>query len=150
VIIRPAVVEDVPAVAELEAALFGVDAWSAESVTDELTEPSRLALVACDGEGTVMGYAVVMQVDEVLDLHRVAVAPSLRRTGVGRALLAEAQRTGRARGARRMLLEVSAVSSDALAFYEAAGFVEIDRRPRYYRDGSDALVLRLDLGDEGS
>ena len=27
-----------------------------------------------------------------------------------------------------------------------AGFVEIDRRRRYYRDGTDAIVLELDLG----
>ena len=52
---------------------------------------------------------------------------------------------GQARAARavQMLLEVSAANPDALAFYAATGFVEIDRRPRYYRDGSDALVLRL-------
>ena len=32
------------------------------------------------------------------------------------------------------------------AFYAVAGFVEIDRRPRYYRDGTDAVVLRASLG----
>ena len=33
----------------------------------------------------------------------------------------------------------------ALAFYAAQGFVELDRRPRYYRDGADAIVLELPL-----
>ena len=41
-----------------------------------------------------------------------------------------------------------------MAFYAAHGFTEIDRRPRYYRDGSDALVLQRDLldrvGDSGA
>jgi [ribosomal protein S18]-alanine N-acetyltransferase len=45
-----------------------------------------------------------------------------------------------------MLLEVSARNTDALAFYAAADFVEIDRRRRYYRDGSDAVVMRRSLG----
>jgi ribosomal protein S18 acetylase RimI-like enzyme len=45
-----------------------------------------------------------------------------------------------------MLLEVSAANTGALAFYAASGFVEIDRRPRYYRDGTDAVVLRAALG----
>ncbi len=45
-----------------------------------------------------------------------------------------------------MLLEVSARNGGALAFYAAAGFTEIDRRHRYYRDGSDAVVMRLPLG----
>jgi ribosomal-protein-alanine N-acetyltransferase len=33
-----------------------------------------------------------------------------------------------------------------LAFYAAHGFVEVDRRPRYYRDGSTAVVMRRSLG----
>ena len=36
-------------------------------------------------------------------------------------------------------------NADALAFYAAGGFVEVDRRPRYYRDGSTAIVLRRPL-----
>ena len=36
-------------------------------------------------------------------------------------------------------------NADALAFYADRGFVEIDRRPRYYRDGTTAVVLRLPL-----
>ena len=51
----------------------------------------------------------------------------------------------KAGGADRMLLEVSAANSNALGFYAAAGFTEIDRRPRYYKDGSDAIVMRRSL-----
>jgi ribosomal-protein-alanine N-acetyltransferase len=148
VTIRPARVEDVGAVAELESALFGADAWSEESVTDEVTGPGRHTLVACDETGAVVAYAVVMQVDEVLDLHRIAVEPSHRRTGLATALLTEGRRAGIARGARRMLLEVSDTNEAALACYRAAGFVEVDRRRGYYRDGSDALVLQAHLGDD--
>ena len=49
-----------------------------------------------------------------------------------------------------MLLEVAAGNEAALAFYAAEGFTEIDRRRRYYRDGTDAVVLRLDLGGDAS
>jgi ribosomal-protein-alanine N-acetyltransferase len=45
-----------------------------------------------------------------------------------------------------MLLEVRADNAGALAFYLAEGFAEIDRRRRYYRDGADAIVLELLLG----
>jgi len=37
------------------------------------------------------------------------------------------------------------VNSGARAFYAAHGAVELGRRRRYYRDGSDALVLELPL-----
>ena len=56
------------------------------------------------------------------------------------------EQQARAEGASRVLLEVSAVNSAALAFYADTDFVEIDRRRRYYRDGSDAVVMRRSLG----
>jgi ribosomal protein S18 acetylase RimI-like enzyme len=45
-------------------------------------------------------------------------------------------------GATQVLLEVSSTNHAALAFYAAEGFTTLDRRRRYYRDGSDAVVMR--------
>jgi ribosomal-protein-alanine N-acetyltransferase len=139
--LRTATADDVDAVAKLEHEVFGAEAWSAASVAEELTGPRRYAVVACDAHGAVTGYAVALTGDDVVDLARIAVAPGHRRTGLARRLLHEV-RTGCGTGTRRMLLEVSAANTPALALYSAAGFVEIDRRRRYYRDGSDALVLQ--------
>ena len=144
--IRDALDSDVETVAAIEQELFGADAWSPESVREELTGDRRRAVLAVDGRGSVVGYAVTMRTDEVLDLQRIAVLPDHRRSGVARSLLESLRRAGREAGAHRMLLEVGADNDKALAFYAAEGFVQIDRRPRYYRDGSDALVLRAALG----
>lgn len=132
-IVRPATEHDVPAVHALEASVFGADAWFELSVREELTGPRRLAVLACDPE--VVGYAVTSTVGDVTDLQRIAVHASHRRRGLARTLL-EAVSDG-----TRMLLEVSAANDAALRFYAAEGFIEIDRRPAYYRDGSDALVM---------
>jgi ribosomal protein S18 acetylase RimI-like enzyme len=139
--IRPATPDDVDAVVSLEQQLFGTDAWSRPSVVEELTGPRRRAVVGCAPDGSVIGYAVTVRSDDVLDLQRIAVAPASRRTGVARALLADVRRVGREDGAHRMLLEVSAANEAAVSFYAAEGLVPVDRRPRYYRDGTDALVL---------
>ncbi len=143
--IRPATVDDVAAVTLLEEELFAGDAWSLESVTQEVTGPHRHAFVAVAVDGTVVGYVVAMQVDDVVDLHRVAVVPAERRTGIARELLAAVQRAGREAGGQRMLLEVSDGNEAALRLYSGAGFEEIDRRSQYYRDGTDALVLGVRL-----
>ncbi len=144
--IRPAASADVPGVAAREAELFHGDAWSSAQTAEELTAPDRLALVACDADGSVVGYAVARRSDDVVDLHRIGVAVHCRRAGIGGALLEEVRRAGRAGGGDRILLEVSAANVGALRFYAAAGFAEIDRRRGYYRDGSDALVLQAPLG----
>jgi ribosomal protein S18 acetylase RimI-like enzyme len=91
------------------------------------------------------GYAVVMQIGDIADLQRIGVRPERQRHGVARALLEHAIAEAKAGGADRMLLEVSAANRNALGFYAAAGFTEIDRRPRYYKDGSDAIVMRRSL-----
>jgi ribosomal-protein-alanine N-acetyltransferase len=132
VIVRPATADDVDALAALEAALFGADAWSRISVGAEVT--AGRVLVAEDD--AVAGYVVTLAAGDALDLMRIAVRPDRRRRGLAHTLL-EAAST-----ARRMLLEVSERNEGAIAFYAAEGFTEIARRDRYYRDGSAAVVMQ--------
>ena len=72
-----------------------------------------------------------------------ASPPATGGAASARALLDRAVPRPTADGAERMLLEVAADNPGALAFYGAAGFVEIARRRRYYRGGADAVVLQL-------
>jgi ribosomal-protein-alanine N-acetyltransferase len=144
--IRPARPADVPAVAGLEEANLGRDAWSeglvAEGVSGNL--PTVRYLVA-EVDGEVVGYAAASIVADIAELQRVAVDPGHRRTGLAASLLGAVVDEARTEGADRVLLEVREDNAGALAFYAAAGFVEIDRRRRYYRDGATAVVLRKDV-----
>ena len=142
--IRPAAATDVPDLLVLETDLFGPDAWSEASLRDELDGPGRRAVVLVAG-AEVLGYAVTMRAGDVVDLQRIAVRPDRQRQGLAALLLADVLAAARAAGADRMLLEVSAANAAAVAFYDAQGFTRIDVRRRYYRDGSDALVLARPL-----
>jgi ribosomal-protein-alanine N-acetyltransferase len=139
--LRPARPDDLTTLTTLEAQLFGADAWSEGVLADELT-----TVVIAEMDGDVVGYATSRVAADLADLTRIAVLPDHRRAGIGRSLVQRIKELAASGGANRMLLEVSAGNDAALNFYAAEGFVEIDRRPRYYRDGSDALVLRLTLG----
>lgn len=85
-------------------------------------QPELFLVVELDGAvaGTVMaGY----------DGHRgwinyLAVDPATRRRGVGRALMAEAERLLRQRGCPKINLQVRGDNRDVLAFYERIGFRE--------------------------
>ncbi len=144
--IRVAEPTDLARVVALEADCLGADAWSETLIEQGLRGlPTVDYLVAVDA-GEVLGYAATSLAGDVAELQRVAVDASCRRGGHGTALLDEAVRRARASGADRMLLEVREDNAAALGFYAARDFVEIDRRPRYYRDGATALVLRLSLG----
>jgi ribosomal-protein-alanine acetyltransferase len=128
----------------LEAELFGAEAWDEAAVRAELTGPGRRVVVA-EADGAVVGCAATMVLGDVADLLRIGVATAAQRRGVGRLLLDDAAAHARAAGADRLLLEVAAGNAAALALYLDAGFAVVDTRRRYYRDGSDAHVLRLPL-----
>ena len=140
--VRTATPADTAAIAASEAESLGVDAWSdglvAEGVAGRL--PTVHYLVAEDGEALV-GHAVASVVADVVELQRIAVAPPRRRTGVASALLDAV--LGLRTDGDRVLLEVREDNEAALEFYAARGFVELDRRPRYYRDGATAIVMEL-------
>jgi [ribosomal protein S18]-alanine N-acetyltransferase len=145
VVLREASEQDLAAVAGAEEDLFGPDAWAPAVVAAALE--GRTTVLA-EADGVLAGYAVLAVAGDVADLERIAVVPGHRRTGLASALLSAARARARARGARRLLLEVSEWNRGARAFYAAHGSVELDRRRRYYRDGSDALVLQLPLAGE--
>jgi ribosomal-protein-alanine acetyltransferase len=135
--IRPATEADLAVVAVLEAELFGPDAWDEVALRAELHGPGRRFVVA--GGEEVIGYAVSRSIGDVVDLQHIGVSPSHQRAGIATALLDDL--LAHPGGADRMMLEVSAANRAAIAFYLRRGFAQVARRARYYRDGSDALVL---------
>lgn len=145
--VRTATPADAAAVVALERDNLGVDAWSEGLVVDGIGGglPTVSYLVA-ERDGVVVGHAVASVVADIAELQRIAVDPAHRRTGLATELVDAVAAHARAGGADRLLLEVREDNVGALAFYAARGFVEVDRRRRYYRDGATAVVLRRGLG----
>ncbi|MDP1737876.1 MAG: GNAT family N-acetyltransferase [Caulobacter sp.] len=94
-----------------------------------------------DGQGFILCRAVADEA-EVLTL---AVAPLVRRNGVGRALVEAAAATAAVRGADSLFLEVASENAAALALYAAAAFEPAGLRRGYYVGGADAVVMRRTL-----
>ncbi len=140
--VRPADPGDVDAIADLEQVALPLDAWSQGLIEEGVGGllPTTRYFVAEEGP-VLAGYAAVSVVQDVAELQRIATAPGARRTGVATALLAAVDAHAASGGAERLLLEVREDNAGAVAFYTAAGFAELARRPRYYRDGTDAVVL---------
>lgn len=142
VVVRPATPADRPALSGLSGLSASTRRGLARDVAraTEETGGDTVVLVAIRG-GEVIGAALgLLQLDDghVLDL---AVAPTARRSGTGRALLSALTEVLRTRGARGITLEVRTGNLGALALYRGAGFAVEGRRPGYYPDGEDALLL---------
>ncbi|WP_182377555.1 ribosomal protein S18-alanine N-acetyltransferase [Nocardioides sp. WS12] len=140
-VVRAAVAADVPSIVDLEAEAFPLDPWSTNLVAEGVSGSlPTVSYVVADLAGAFAGYAVVSVVD-VAELQRIAVLPTLRRSGIATALLAAVHAQAAEGGANQVLLEVREDNIEARGFYERHGFTELGKRARYYRDGTTALVL---------
>lgn len=144
--IRDATSADLDVVVTLESACQGADAWSAALIREGLLGGLPTVQYFVAGQDTqVLGYAVGSFAGDIAELQRIGIAESARRRGLATQLLAGVVARATGTGADRLLLEVREDNAAARHFYARSGFVEIDRRPKYYSDGSTAVVMRLPL-----
>ncbi|MCA9494387.1 MAG: ribosomal protein S18-alanine N-acetyltransferase [Myxococcales bacterium] len=137
--IRRATIADLPAMAAVEAASAHAP-WSESALAGSLATPSCTALLA--GE-PVLGHAVATAVAGEGELLTLAVLPEARRRGIASTLLDALVAWWRTEGVERAYLEVRADNAPALALYERGRWQRTGLRPRYYRDGTDAVLMEL-------
>jgi ribosomal-protein-alanine N-acetyltransferase len=136
-----ATLADIEVMAAVHASAFAApDAWSRDVFSLQLALPNVFGLLHPSG-----GLILVRVAADEAEILTLAVNPAARRGGIGSALLREATILAAGMGARTVFLEVSVANIAGRRLYASAGFVQAGRRPRYYSDQSDALVLRLDL-----
>jgi ribosomal-protein-alanine N-acetyltransferase len=139
---RRATRSDIEVLAAIHGAAFAAaDAWSRDVFDLQLALPNVFALLHEAG-----GLILVRIAADEAEILTLAVIPGERCRGVGYFLLMKAMEGAASLGVRSLFLEVSIVNINARALYTKVGFQEVGRRPHYYSDQSDALVLRLDLG----
>lgn len=132
---------------------FG-EAWTRRQVEDSLVLGNcHYRLIApgggaCTGTADSAGFFLSRAGFEEEELLLLAVLPKYRRAGLAAALLADLRRDARARGARRLLLEMRC-SNPAEHLYRAQGFYPIGTRVNYYRlphgGRADAITFACDI-----
>lgn len=151
---------DLPAVLDLERALFPEDAWTADMFAGELSgrAPGRYYLVA-EEDGQIAGYAGLLAPEAgrgpagrrrrrpepggQADVLTVAVAPGRWGRGIGSALLRALLAEAAERGCAEVFLEVRIDNPRAQRLYRRHGFADAGVRRGYYQpSGTDALVMR--------
>ena len=135
--------EDVFQIAALEKECFS-DPWSFQMLADTFFSEHTLSVAAAEN-GKIAGYAFAVLAEEEADLANIAVTKSFRHRGIAKELLSRLEAQVRAAGGRKMFLEVRVSNAPAMALYLKTGYVGRYARPRYYKDGEDALVMKKEL-----
>ncbi len=113
---------------------FG-EAWTAAQCLGMMSLPGVWLTLAREGD-MVPGFALTRAIAGDAELLLLAVVPSWRGRGIGRALLRSAIAGAQARGATRLCLEMRA-DNPATHLYRSEGFAKHGERRGYYagRDG---------------
>ena len=137
--------EDVDHVLDIEREVFPVP-WSRRAFLNEVEDRATSLARVARRNGRVIGYAIAWKVVDELHIGNLAVAPSERRRGTGRAILDHVLSEAGDLGLQYATLEVRVSNLAAIALYEACGFRPIALRRGFYPDnGEDAMVMLRDV-----
>ena len=145
--LRRATPADLEPIMAIESSVFDDDAWSATTMAAELDDRHSYYLVAFppgqpDRVDAYAGLRSPLREPQA-DIQTIAVTEGARRQGLGRVLMLRMIDEARERGADELFLEVRADNPSAKSLYDSLGFEQIAVRPRYYKGGVDALIMRL-------
>ncbi len=158
VLIRDATLADAPDVADLTSNVFVGEGYSPSSAEASLRDVDRRrslgdVIVAEDPPtGQIVGTVSLVRsgelrrvaTDEEFEIHLLAVDPSVRGRGIGRALLSECVRRARASEAA-VLLSTQPSMQAAQHLYATAGFQRVPKLDWRTSDGRAMLVYRLSI-----
>lgn len=152
--IREARASDVPALLPLMRELARFERYLEDFAVDEAQLLARAfgpapqcRIFVADVAGTLLGYAVALEIAFTYDLRptlvlkELFIAPSARSLGTGQRLLAAVAQWAVARGAGRMKWDVLAGNSDAERFYQRLGGRPDSKWIAYGMDGEALGIL---------
>ncbi|MEL6582411.1 MAG: ribosomal protein S18-alanine N-acetyltransferase [Pseudomonadota bacterium] len=111
--------------------------WTAKDFEELLGQPGVILLTHPNG------FILLRSAADEAEVLTLAVDPTHRRKGIAQALLDQSFEHLAGHGITEVFLEVAVDNAPAQSLYTKCGFKEVARRPRFYRSGADAIVMRV-------
>ena len=119
------------------------DRWQLDDPESHILRGGGHIFMAESGDEVLGTCALISEPDGSFELAKMAVVPSARRRGVGRALAEAAIEKARALGASRVELMSNTVLEPAIRLYHSLGFVDVPMTPTDYRRANIKMTLEL-------
>jgi ribosomal-protein-alanine N-acetyltransferase len=116
---------------EIDKQAFNASAWSLPTFWSEKKE--------------IMGFGGIAFNGADADIQTMVIKPEFQKKGYGKKLLDALLEKVYENKSKRVFLEVVAENKPAISLYLSRKFEQIAQRSNYYPDGSDAVIMQLDL-----
>ena len=139
---------DIGNVAAVEQCCFKTP-WSATACAAEiaLAEGGGLA-VTCHNDGMIAGYILYRVMVDEMHIMKIATLPRWRKRQIASELMRKTIDLAREKRLKRICLEVRASNLPAINLYCKFGFTLSGRRPGYYENREDAVIMNKNITEE--
>jgi [ribosomal protein S18]-alanine N-acetyltransferase len=120
--------------------------WTPPRVQRAVADARTNVCVAVHGDGSLLGFGIMVYADDTAHLSLLAVNPHARRQGVGSALLRWLEQVADVAGIERVQLEARRSNAAALIFYGRHGYRQTDMVAGMYLGAEDGVRLEKPLG----
>jgi len=137
-VFRRMTAKDIKSVSEIEKKLF-LSPWTKSSFGVEVRNHKYSYPYVADDRSVVVGYIVAWYIARELHIGNIAVIPEKQGQGIGKFLLLNL--FSLLKDWEISYLEVREHNYKAIRMYESFGFSILYKRPGYYPDGEDAIIM---------
>ena len=115
--------------------------WSENSFINEINNKASSNWV-CVLDSKLIGYLFGWHIEDEFHINNIAVHEKFRRFGVAQNMIHNVIVEFML---KNIFLEVSRLNSNAILLYKKLGFKKNGIRKKYYSDGSDAILYKMDI-----
>lgn len=126
---------DLSLLLQWESLCFPGEEWTEKMIQTHLEFHVAYGL----GNSEIKCYALVCETPWEIEIFRIATLPNCRRLGSAKELILALFREF---PKKEFFLEVKESNEAAIGLYQSVGFIELERRKKYYPDGSTAVLMK--------
>ena len=136
--IRAAELEDINEIYNIEKKVFN-DYWSLDLIKSEIIEKKYSMVTVLELKKKIIGYIFQRKIYDENHIINLAIDIPYQHRGYGKFLLMKILEKDD--NDTNVFLEVKEANLPAVKLYIDLGFEEVDRKERYYSDGSNAIFM---------
>lgn len=121
-----------------------IDFWNENQVRSSFDNPN-FHCIACLIEEKIVCAVCYTEVLDECEIELVLTDRRFRRKGYGDSALKNVTESLKKQGIKSVFLEVRKGNESAKGLYLKNGFAVYGERKKYYKDGEDAVLMRLSL-----
>ena len=140
-ILRNGHISDLKNILKIENRVYKKPYWSVKMFERLLNNNSNESIWVYEKDSFIFGFIIDLRLDDEINILNIAIDKSYQKRGYGSNMLLDYLSIIPIKST--IFLEVNENNNNAISIYKRHCFKKINKRKSYYRDGSDAIVMKL-------